>query len=128
MCSHPISLCSWGPRCSQKNGEAFGAWTDGGASGADVRCSGTQGMPGFVHSTSDVPLSELPGSTNGAADAYPGDCAIESALWISQDPGSVEPRRLERRQVPGVPVVLRRGPLPAARATCRQGQGITAAC
>src|SRR5579875_3643607 len=116
-----------GTPCSQKNGEAFGAWTDGGASGADARRSGTQGLPGFMRSTSDVLLSELPGSTNGAADAYPGDGAIESALRISQDPGSVEPRRLERRQVPGVPVVLRRGPLSAADATSRQAQGITAA-
>lgn len=89
-----------------KNGEAFGAWTDGGASGTDARCSGTQGLSGFMRSTSDVPLSELPGSTNGAADAYPGDCASASALRISQDPRSVEPRRLERGQVPGVPVVL----------------------
>ena len=50
-----------------------------------------------MRSTSDVPLSELPGSTNGAADAYPGDCASASALRIShpsdQDPSQGIPDR-----------------------------------
>lgn len=77
-------------------------------------------MPGFILCPSDVPLSVLPRSPNGSADAYPGDCASEGGLWISYDPRSLEPRRLKRGQVSGVSAVLRRGPLPAADAPCGQ--------
>src|SRR5579883_800310 len=42
-----------------KNGKAFAAWSDRGASGTDARCSGTQGVSGFMCSPSDVSLSEL---------------------------------------------------------------------
>src|SRR5665213_2314879 len=75
--------------CSQKNGEAFTAWTDGRGTGGVVWRSRTASVSSSACSKGDLPLPQLSRSTNRAADAR--DRSGKSALWIPQDPRAVEP-------------------------------------
>lgn len=47
-----------------KSGEAFTAWTDGGASGRSIPDRRTASLPGSASTESDLSLSELPRSTD----------------------------------------------------------------
>ena len=49
-----------GTPCSQKNGKAFAAWTDGGASGGELSGKRTTCLSCSVPAASDLPVSRLP--------------------------------------------------------------------
>ena len=113
--------------CSQKNSKALAASAGGGVSARELPGKRAASLQSGSDAASNVSVSQLSRSTNGAAHADSRDRASASEIWLPKDPRAAESRGLESREMSSGTELSGRGINAAAAAeTTPAGSGTPA--